>query len=75
MLAAPQERGGRRAMGWYKVYFLDEKDKIASVDNIECADDAAARKLAQAALADRPHYPAFELWQGQRRLEKFHRNG
>jgi hypothetical protein len=29
-----------------------------------------AAKLARVVLAERGDYPAFELWQGQRRIEK-----
>lgn len=60
-------------MDWYKVYFLDEADKIASVETVECEDDAAAACRARAGLAERLNFPAFELWQGVRRIGKFRR--
>lgn len=57
-------------MEWYKLYFLDNRDKIVSVKNLQCRDDAAALETALASLAERPEFPAVELWQGSRKLGK-----
>lgn len=57
-------------MEWYKLYFLDNRDKIVSVENLQCLDDAAAFESAFASLAERPEFPAIELWQGPRKLGK-----
>jgi hypothetical protein len=62
-------------MSWYKVYFLDERDKIASVENLECESDAIAMGLARQASAGRPNFPGYELWQADRRIEKNSRDG
>jgi hypothetical protein len=54
-------------MRGYKLYLLDENDRIRSAMDLECADDADAIQLAQS-LLDGP----MELWQGARIVRRFY---
>ena len=49
-------------MGHYRIYFLDERGRIARAEDIDGADDAAAS--AQARSRRHPHY--IEVWQSSR---------
>jgi hypothetical protein len=54
-------------MRGYKLYLLDENDRIRSAMDLECDDDADAIQLAQS-LLDGP----MELWQGARIVRRFY---
>jgi hypothetical protein len=50
-------------MGFYRLYVLDQQDRIEDAIEDEFADDCAA--LAQAAVARKNEY-AVEVWTGER---------
>jgi hypothetical protein len=59
-------------MGWYRCYFLDDRGKIVSVENIDAPDDEHAKRVATEMLAQRAdRYPAIELWQLGRRVLRY----
>jgi hypothetical protein len=51
----------------YKLYLLDENDRIQSAMDLQCDDDADAIQLAQSLLDG-----AMELWQGSRIVRRFY---
>ena len=56
-------------MAWFRLYFLDGRDRIAARDEFEAQDDRTAIAIAgllHDAFSDCS--PCFELWQGARRL-------
>lgn len=46
----------------YRLYFLNDADKILRREDVECADDAAAVALAY----DHDHAQSIEIWEGKR---------
>lgn len=54
----------------YRCYFTDVGDRIKSVEQIECEDDAAAALKAEQLLA-LSKYSSAELWQGKRLVGKW----
>jgi hypothetical protein len=48
-------------MTLYQMYFVDETNRIAIGEDVECTDDSAALRNARAALRHRD-YPAVEVW-------------
>jgi hypothetical protein len=53
----------------YRVYWLDNDDKIRGVRNLlECSSDEHAMRLAAVWLEA---WPIVEVWQGQARIAKF----
>ncbi|MBV8766053.1 MAG: hypothetical protein JOZ66_14170 [Hyphomicrobiales bacterium] len=48
-------------MTLYQMYFVDETNRIALGEDMECTDDGAALRSARAALRHRD-YPAVEVW-------------
>ncbi len=49
-------------MADYRLYFLNDANKILRREDAECADDATAVALA----AERDHAHAIEIWSGKR---------
>jgi hypothetical protein len=62
--ASAKTRGvsGADPMGHYRIYFLDERGRIARAEDIDSVDDAAA--LAKARERHHPHH--IEVWQSNR---------
>ena len=54
-------------MTLYQMYFVDEANRIALGEDVECADDSAALRSARAALRHRD-YPAVEVWDHAKRV-------
>jgi len=56
-----------KPMPEYKLYFLDAKGHIYRRQDLECADDKAALRVADALIIDHD----MELWCGTRCVRKF----
>jgi hypothetical protein len=54
-------------MTLYQMYFVDEANRIALGEDVECIDDSAALRNARAALRHRD-YPAGEVWDHAKRI-------
>jgi hypothetical protein len=54
-------------MTLYQMYFVDEANRIAVGEDVECADDSAALRSARAALRHRD-FPAVEVWDHAKRV-------
>jgi hypothetical protein len=54
----------------YRLYGCDAANKIVHGDYIECADEAAARLVAEGRLET---YAAVEVWDGKTRLFRLER--
>jgi len=52
----------------YRCYLLDEGNRIAAVEIIECRDDRAATRKAEEILAAHPGFRGTELWDRERRV-------
>jgi len=52
----------------YRIYILTERDLIADVQEVDCADDAAAIAAAEALWPERPW---LEVWYGARLVRKW----
>lgn len=55
---------------YYRCYFTDDSDRIKSVEEIDCEDDASAVLKAERLLAESTHKSA-ELWNGKRLVGKW----
>lgn len=69
------------ASNYYRCYFIDGSDRIKSVEELECADDASAALKAER-LLEESTYKSAELWSGKRLVGKWangnghdHQNG
>lgn len=62
--ASGETRGvsGAGPMGEYRIYFLDERGRIARAEDIESVDDSEASAQAR----ERRHAHLIEVWQGSR---------
>jgi hypothetical protein len=54
-------------MAVYRFYWVGDDDKIRRADNVECASDEDARRIAAEYKAASP---AIEVWLGERRIVK-----
>jgi hypothetical protein len=52
----------------YRCYLLNIVNQIADFSVITCADDAEARRTADAILARRPEFHGVEVWELGRRV-------
>lgn len=53
-------------MSWYRAYFLNDRRRIADVEEFRSNSDAQAVEQAEALTASRRDAFGFELWQGAR---------
>jgi hypothetical protein len=51
----------------FRLYFLDQRDRIIEAQDMECEDDAAAIRAVEALREPR----AMELWRRTRRIRTF----
>ena len=54
----------------YKVYFLNQQDRIISAKDIEAADDAAAMARAAELCDANPQCDSVQVWQRDRLLQR-----
>ena len=52
----------------YRIYILTEADLLATVQEVDCANDAAAIAAAEAL---RPEHPWIEIWHGPRLVRRW----
>jgi len=50
-------------MASYRCYFIGRIGEIRLVEDIESETAVEAIRIGRQKLADRPHYPALEVWQ------------
>jgi hypothetical protein len=55
----------------YRVYFLDSVNRISGVEEVDCATDEEARRLAR----DLGYTGAMEIWSGARLVARAERGG
>jgi len=61
-------------MASYRIYFLNEHDRIKAAQPYELANDADAIACGRALLKDFPHTDAVEIWQAGRFIAHIPRN-
>jgi hypothetical protein len=52
----------------YRCYILNDAQKIASAENVECTTDEEAKREAADLLAANNQYRGIEIWNGTRRV-------
>jgi hypothetical protein len=52
----------------YRCYILNDAQKIASAENVECTTDEEVEREAADLLAANNHYRGIEIWNGTRRV-------
>jgi hypothetical protein len=71
LLRTPQSEPAVKA--YYRCYFLNGEDRIVTVEPLACSDDAEASRVAAKLLAERPRYPAAEVWDHDRKVSRHNR--
>lgn len=54
----------------YRLYLLNQADRIRSADVLECVDDGEALRLAEQRLPQLPQGTGIEVWDGGRRVHR-----
>jgi hypothetical protein len=52
----------------YRCYFLNDAQKIAAAENVNCTTDEEAKREAADLLAANNQYRGIEIWNGTRRV-------
>jgi hypothetical protein len=61
-------------MATYRIYFLNEHDRINAAQPYELEDDADAIARGRELLKHFPHTDAVEIWQARRFIARISRN-